>query len=326
MTAMANCPCGPKTPEVEAPRAGHVYRGGRLVRPLRWHRDAGGYYTDGTLGRYTIRRQRPYRPKGILPRVLTIPDGRQRSFEKSDEAKAFAAHYDEIVPKCTAEARRETAQFHRRIEADRAAPPPPPVPAPEPYVPYGLRREELLDRYARARTAAAPMPTARDHGISNGQCLPWVRLEVDQQRYRACMAIAERHGQVDGPTDLVPVLQEALGSEDQEVYCVAGLDAHLKLRALAEIGRGARDRVPTSIADTARYGVAFANSYGAMGVVITHVHPSGEIRPSEADDEVTQAVKASCDANGLCFLDHLIVGNKGDGSYYSYRDHGRIKD
>jgi hypothetical protein len=320
MTAMANCPCGPKTPEVEAPRAGHVYRGGRLVRPLRWHRDAGGYYTDGTLGRYTIRRQRPYRPKGILPRVLTIPDGRQRSFEKSDEAKAFAAHYDEIVPKCT--------PVMSPAPAIRPYVPELPIApsAPDQYTPYGMRREELLDRYARARTAAAPMPTARDHGISNGPCLPWVRLEVDQQRYRACMAIAERHGQVDGPTDLVPVLQEALGREDQEIYCVAGLDAHLKLRALAEIGRGARDRVPTSIADTARYGVAFANSYGAMGVVIAHVHPSGEIRPSEADDEVTEAVKASCDANGLCFLDHIICSNKGDGSHYSYRDHGRIKD
>src|SRR5271166_6388506 len=96
--------------------------------------------------------------------------------------------------------------------------------------------------------------------------------------------------------------------EDQEVYYVIALDTQLMLRGIAEVARGARDRVLTPIQDTVRYAIAFAQLYGAMGIAIAHNHPSGKARPSDADKDVTQAVKHAADCNELLFLDHLIVG------------------
>ncbi len=56
-------------------------------------------------------------------------------------------------------------------------------------------------------------------------------------------------------------------------------------------------------------------------VAITHNHPSGSTRPSKDDDRLTERVKKACEVMRLFFADHVIVT---DGSYYSYRDQGRL--
>lgn len=59
----------------------------------------------------------------------------------------------------------------------------------------------------------------------------------------------------------------------------------------------------------------------ATVVALCHNHPSGQIRPSRADDQLTTSVAAACKAVDIYFLDHVIVG---DGVYYSYRDEGKL--
>lgn len=55
-------------------------------------------------------------------------------------------------------------------------------------------------------------------------------------------------------------------------------------------------------------------------LAIAHNHPSGSLRPSKDDDQLTQAVKQACDTMRIHFLDHIIIT---DGSYYSYHEQGR---
>lgn len=59
----------------------------------------------------------------------------------------------------------------------------------------------------------------------------------------------------------------------------------------------------------------------AEGVVLCHNHPSGALRPSDADDRITKVFKRACEAVDLRMLDHVIVSHEG---YYSYNDHGRL--
>ena len=56
-------------------------------------------------------------------------------------------------------------------------------------------------------------------------------------------------------------------------------------------------------------------------VAIAHNHPSGSTRPSKDDDRLTERVKKACEVMRLFFADHVIVT---DGSYYSYRDQGKL--
>ncbi|NLO70847.1 MAG: DNA repair protein RadC [Porphyromonadaceae bacterium] len=59
----------------------------------------------------------------------------------------------------------------------------------------------------------------------------------------------------------------------------------------------------------------------AHAIAVAHNHPSGDIHPSSEDFTVTQKIKNGCDAIGVRFLDHIIVG---ESNYYSFADEGRI--
>ena len=61
----------------------------------------------------------------------------------------------------------------------------------------------------------------------------------------------------------------------------------------------------------------------ASAVVVAHNHPSGNIRPSEEDDEITLRLKEAALILGLNFLDHLIFSEK---CYFSYRQEGLLSD
>lgn len=57
----------------------------------------------------------------------------------------------------------------------------------------------------------------------------------------------------------------------------------------------------------------------AVSIVVCHNHPSGRLRPSQADLDLTKKIKESGKIVGVQLLDHLIIG---DGGYYSFADEG----
>ena len=59
----------------------------------------------------------------------------------------------------------------------------------------------------------------------------------------------------------------------------------------------------------------------ATVVALCHNHPSGSLRPSRPDDELTRRALGACRLMNLRLLDHVILT---DGAYYSYADEGRL--
>lgn len=57
----------------------------------------------------------------------------------------------------------------------------------------------------------------------------------------------------------------------------------------------------------------------ATAIIVCHNHPSGNLRPSQSDLDLTRKLKEAGDIIGLKVLDHLIVS---DGGYYSFADEG----
>ena len=57
----------------------------------------------------------------------------------------------------------------------------------------------------------------------------------------------------------------------------------------------------------------------ATSIIVCHNHPSGRLRPSQADLDLTKKIKESGNMLGVQLLDHLIIG---DGGYYSFADEG----
>ena len=52
-----------------------------------------------------------------------------------------------------------------------------------------------------------------------------------------------------------------------------------------------------------------------------HNHPSGNIKPSKYDDQLTLSLSKACEVMRIRFLDHVIVA---DGCYYSYHEMGKV--
>lgn len=58
----------------------------------------------------------------------------------------------------------------------------------------------------------------------------------------------------------------------------------------------------------------------SVAIILTHNHPSGTLKASQADKEITQKIKKAADILDVRLLDHLIIVP--DGDYYSFADNG----
>lgn len=59
----------------------------------------------------------------------------------------------------------------------------------------------------------------------------------------------------------------------------------------------------------------------AVAVILCHNHPSGNLKPSPADVQLTKKLKQGGEIVGVQVLDHLIIA---EGKYYSFADEGAM--
>ncbi|MBL7112929.1 MAG: DNA repair protein RadC [Bacteroidales bacterium] len=59
----------------------------------------------------------------------------------------------------------------------------------------------------------------------------------------------------------------------------------------------------------------------SSSLILCHNHPSGNLKPSEADIRITEKIKKSGEIMDINLLDHLIIA---DNSYFSFADEGLI--
>lgn len=59
----------------------------------------------------------------------------------------------------------------------------------------------------------------------------------------------------------------------------------------------------------------------ASNLILAHNHPSGSLKPSEADERITKKLKSAGEFLEITVLDHLIITSEG---YYSFADDGQL--
>jgi DNA repair protein RadC len=59
----------------------------------------------------------------------------------------------------------------------------------------------------------------------------------------------------------------------------------------------------------------------ATSIVLCHNHPSGNLKPSQADIDITRKLRKAGEAIDVTVLDHLIISERG---YYSFADEGAL--
>ena len=59
----------------------------------------------------------------------------------------------------------------------------------------------------------------------------------------------------------------------------------------------------------------------AHGIMLCHNHPSGNIKPSNPDKQLTKKIKEICTIHDIMLLDHIILTSE---TYLSFADEGMI--
>jgi DNA repair protein RadC len=160
-------------------------------------------------------------------------------------------------------------------------------------------------------------------GAGNGsKCRPFLTVQKDQERFSACNALADKIGPLDSSERAFELISEAIGDEVNEVFGIVTLDLHLRMKSVAETGRGEPSAVMAPMVPT----LQAALIDGAHAIILFHVHPSGvEAEPSDADKETTDAFAEACEIIGVGLLDHIICAGDGKG-YFSFLDAGLLPE
>lgn len=104
---------------------------------------------------------------------------------------------------------------------------------------------------------------------------------------------------------------------DRELFMVMYLNTKNHVLGCELHSVGMVDTTPVYTRELFR-GALLAN---AVGIIVIHNHPSGDVAPSVSDNEITgELVKAGVILQ-IKVLDHVIIGTEG---YYSYADEGRL--
>lgn len=148
---------------------------------------------------------------------------------------------------------------------------------------------------ARAITIAAALELGRRRQVNEGL----------QQK--------QISGSSDAASICIPLMQDLA----HEVFYVLYLSRSNKLIKTAQISSGG---ISGTVADP-RMILKEAILLQASQIILAHNHPSGNLKPSDADKQLTQKIKSGAAMMDIQLIDHLIIA---DTRFYSFADEGLL--
>ena len=117
--------------------------------------------------------------------------------------------------------------------------------------------------------------------------------------------------------DIAAFLQATLKDFSYEVFAVVFLNRANKINHFEIISKGG---ITGTVADP-RVILKKALEEDATAIVLCHNHPSGNLKPSRADEELTKKIKEAAAYFDIKIIDHIIVSEDG---FYSFADDGLL--
>ena len=117
--------------------------------------------------------------------------------------------------------------------------------------------------------------------------------------------------------EIAEYLRAVIKDFSYEVFAVVFLNRANKVNHFEIISRGG---ITGTIADP-RIILKKALEVGATSLILSHNHPSGHLKPSRADEDLTKKIKEAASYFDMLVTDHIIVSEEG---YYSFADNGLL--
>ena len=112
-------------------------------------------------------------------------------------------------------------------------------------------------------------------------------------------------------------LKEQLQYKNHEMFLAVFLNQSNKIIHQETISEGG---ITGTVVDT-RLLLKKALNYNTVSIILCHNHPSGNLKPSQADKQLTQKIKEAANLLDIKVMDHIIVSTEG---YYSFADDGMM--
>ncbi len=135
-------------------------------------------------------------------------------------------------------------------------------------------------------------------------------------RRRAKQEVLERV-KITSSTDAAQILQQLIGDLPTEEFWVMYLNQANKIIKTEQISRGGIAQTAVDIRIIFKRGIELM----ATAMILSHNHPSGNLKPSESDIQLTKKIKEGSKYLDIQVLDHIIVSQK---DYLSFADDGLI--
>ena len=126
---------------------------------------------------------------------------------------------------------------------------------------------------------------------------------------------AKEKRQVSCTTELLDFCRTVMGSKKDEEFCVIYLDAQNQIIEFETIQKGIVNQAvvyPRQVLESAL-------KKKASAIILAHNHPSGHVRPSEADIRLTKTIQETAKVLDILVHDHIIIG---ENRFFSFREEG----
>jgi len=123
--------------------------------------------------------------------------------------------------------------------------------------------------------------------------------------------------QVSSSKDVAGYLQNTLQFLQREVFAILLLNRANRIIHFEIVSEGG---ITGTVADP-RIILKKALEHNATGIILCHNHPSGNLKPSHADEILTQTLKTASSFLDILVTDHIIVSHEG---YFSFADEGML--
>ncbi len=112
-------------------------------------------------------------------------------------------------------------------------------------------------------------------------------------------------------------IQASLSDLAHEEFVVLYLNRGLKIISHETLSRGGVSGTVADIKIILKSAIEKLAAY----IIVAHNHPSGNLKPSQQDIDLTRKLKAACSTMEIGLNDHLIIGQN---AYYSFSDEGML--
>ncbi|MBN8674836.1 MAG: DNA repair protein RadC [Chitinophagales bacterium] len=152
-------------------------------------------------------------------------------------------------------------------------------------------------------------------GIGEAKAIT-IAAALELGRRRQATAALEK-SIVSNSGDIARFLQTKLKDQRREVFGVLFLNRANKINHFEIVSEGG---ITGTVADP-RVILRKALEQDAVNIILCHNHPSGSLKPSRADEQLTAKIKEAAGYLDIRVLDHIIVSEDG---YYSFADEGLL--